>query len=141
MVCLAGNNMTEITTFIRESGSNQRVKSGEDMKILGFHFNCKPSPDFHIDCMTKRIKKRMWLLRNLKSAKATKKDVTDSYCCFIRPVLDYCACVYHPMLTKQASNQLEKLQYSALRIIFVLGNAFFNRQNNQRNMPATPFPE
>ena len=117
-VCVSSSISNDISTFIRDSGTNNRVQSGTKMKILGFHFSDKPTVQEYVSVMEQKIKQRLWLLRNLRNAKATKKDLLDSYCCFLRPVLDYCSNVYHSMLNKQMTNRLEKLQISALRIIY-----------------------
>ena len=88
------------------------------MKILGFNFSQLPTIEFHLQYMFKKFRKRLWLLRNLKKARADSKDLVDCYCCFLRSVLDYCTNVYHPMLSQGQTDTLEKLQYSALKIIF-----------------------
>ena len=118
MVCISGQISTENTTFIREADTGQKVLSSENMKILGFNFSNKPTVDLHIESTIKKVKKRLWLLRNLKNARATKKDLTDCYTCFVRPVLDFCSNVYHPMISKHHSDLLEKTQASALKIIY-----------------------
>ena len=38
--------------------------------------------------------------------------------CFLRPVIDFCSNVYHSMLNQSQKSRLEKLQTSALKIIF-----------------------
>ena len=91
------------------------------MKILGFNFSNTPTVEFHLQYMSKKFRKRLWLLRNLKRARATKEDLVNCYCCFLRSVLDYCTNVYHPMLSQVQTNSLEKLQISALRIIYGYG--------------------
>ena len=118
MVCVAGQNTSRISTFIRDADSGSKVLSGDEMKILGFHFSSKPTVDLHVEYMIKKIRKRLWLLRNLKRAKASSSDLTNCYTCFIRPVFDFCSNIYHSMLNKSLSNQLEKMQNKALRIIF-----------------------
>lgn len=40
------------------------------------------------------------------------------YKTLVRPVVDYMACVYHPMLTLDQSNELERLQMHTLKIIY-----------------------
>ena len=118
MVCVSGSHTVHTGTFILEPRSGTKVLSSDEMKILGFNFSSKPTVDRHVDLMIRKAKKRLWLLRNLKNAKATRKDLLDSYTCFIRPIFDYCANVYHPMTTKQMDYDIEKLQTSALRIIY-----------------------
>ena len=117
MVCLNGNMNCDITSFIRAQ-DGEKINSGQTMKILGFYFGTRPTVQSHIDEMTKKFRKRLWLIRNLKNAKATQKDLLDSYCSFIRPILDYCSSVYHPMINKTSSDHLEKLQKTALKLIY-----------------------
>ena len=88
------------------------------MKILGFSFDSRPTVERHTEELRKKFRKRLWLLRNLKYARADAKDLVDCYSCFLRPVLEYCCSVYHPMLNSTQSTSLEKLQYAALKIIF-----------------------
>ena len=46
------------------------------------------------------------------------EDLLAMYKCFILPVLDYSAVVYHSMLTKEQSTSLEALQRTAIKIIY-----------------------
>ena len=120
MVCLNSSSTLEVSTFIR-GNDNTKVYSGEKMKILGFYFDSRPLVHRHVEELKTKFRKRLWMLRNLKSSRAGKKDLLDCYLCFIRPVLDYCSNVYHPMFNSDLTNQLEKLQTSALKIIFGYG--------------------
>ena len=120
MVCVSSANSMTVSTFIRESRETNptKIHSSNSMKILGFYFSSKPSVELHIATLQKKFRQRLWLLRNLKHAKADKKDLLDSYLCFIRPVADYCTNVYHTMMTGGMTDALEKLQTTALRIIY-----------------------
>ena len=71
--------------------------------------------------LKKKFRKRLWLLRNLKNARAERKDLIDCYVCFIRPVLEYCSNVYHPMLCLGLTKMIEKMQFTALKIILGYG--------------------
>ena len=116
---MSGASSYAISTFIRNPTSrNSKIISGNSMKILGFHFDSDPTIDYNMSMLFKKFRKRLWLLRNLKKARASAGDLVDCYCCFLRSVLDYCCNVYHPMLSKTQSNALENLQFTALKIIF-----------------------
>ena len=54
----------------------------------------------------------------MKSSVKNKKELVGFYTCFVRPILDYCSNVYHPMLTKTLTQDLENLQYTALKIVY-----------------------
>ena len=55
---------------------------------------------------------------HLKRAGVPQKDMVMLYKCFLVSLLDYAAVVYHPMLTGGQTEELEKLQSTALKIIF-----------------------
>ena len=40
------------------------------------------------------------------------------FCVMLRPILEYCCSVYHPLLTCEMSEKIEGMQKLALRIIF-----------------------
>ena len=55
---------------------------------------------------------------NLKKAKLKKNVLLDLFKSLVRPILDYCAVVYGPMLTAEQSEMLERLQRQTLKLIF-----------------------
>ena len=59
-----------------------------------------------------------WVLRHLKIAGFTESELATLYRTVVRPVLDYCAVVYHPMLTDEQHQQIEHLQAKALKNIY-----------------------
>ena len=82
MVCVSSSASSDVSTYIRETGSANKIRSTKAMKILGFHFSEKPNVSEHVNVMERKIKQRLWLLRNLRNARASRKDLLDSYCCF-----------------------------------------------------------
>ena len=62
-----------------------------------------------------RMRETAWVLRHLKLAGFTEIELATVYRTVVRPVLDYCAVVYHPMLTDQI---VERLQARALKNIY-----------------------
>ena len=57
----------------------------------------------------------MWVLRHLKIARFTQDELATIYRTVVLPVLDYCAVVYHPLLTNEQDQQVERLQAQALK--------------------------
>ena len=55
---------------------------------------------------------------HLMAAGVPIKDIVTIYSTTIRPVIEYAAQVYHPMMTKQQNDDLERLQRSSLKIIY-----------------------
>ena len=71
-----------------------------------------------METMTTKFKTRLWLLRNLRKAGVPKEDLTKLYHILVVPVLDFAAIVYHYLLTAEPSKELERLQATALKIIW-----------------------
>ena len=119
MICVNSIRQSETKTFIRDAqNGGKKIVAGNELKILGFYFGENPTVENHIDKLKTKFRKRLWILRNLRRAGTPQKDLLDAYTCFIRPTLDYCANVYHSMLTGNQAEQLEKMQLSALKIIY-----------------------
>ena len=95
-----------------------QVRSGETMKILGFHMDSRPSCHAHVRALQIRMRDTTWVLRHLKVAGFTEVELARVYTTVIRPILDYCAVVYHPMLTDKQDQLVERLQAQALKNIY-----------------------
>lgn len=91
--------------------------SGE-VRVLGFQFSSAPTVGAHIKAIEKRVRKRIWLLRNLKRCNFTKMDLVAVYLSHIRPVIESNVVIYHPMITNDQSIRLERLQQQYLKIVW-----------------------
>ena len=65
----------------------------------------------------------MWSLNHIKRAGINQGTMVSVYCAMLRPLIEFCSAVYHPMLNEQQSVSLERLQSSALKIIFGFGKS------------------
>ena len=64
MMCeSAAKTYTPKSYLIASDGT--KVESGEQMKILGFHFNTEPNVKHHMKLLHRRFKCRLWSLRHL----------------------------------------------------------------------------
>ncbi len=66
----------------------------------------------------KKAAKRLFLLKILKSYGASTDDMKSFYVAVIRPTLEYGAQVWNGGITKEQSNEIERIQKRALKIIY-----------------------
>ena len=71
----------------------------------------------HISNLLKKANKQMFFLILLKSARVPARDIIGFYITCIRPVLEYCAPLYHHALPDYLSNDIERVQKRGLSII------------------------
>ena len=71
----------------------------------------------HVESICKKAAMRLYFLKQLKHAKVPPKDMLLFYTTCIRPVLEYACPVFHHSLPQYLSNEMERLQKRALRII------------------------
>ena len=88
------------------------------MKVLGFVIGATPNMNEQVESLKKRFRSRAWVIRHLKRAGLSECDLIKMYKTLVRPVLDYMAAVYHPMLTREQKKELERLQMGCLKTIF-----------------------
>ena len=99
----------------------ERIGTEEHMKVLGFTFGSRPNCSVHIETVRRSFRGRYWLLIHLRQNGFSEADLLKVYTSMIRPIAEYCAPVFHPMLTDKEDEQLERLQATALRYIFGFG--------------------
>ena len=99
------------------TGSVERVTS---FKLLGVTIDASLSWSAHINNVVAKATKRLYFLKQLRRAGVSQDHLLYFYIMAIRPVLEYCAPVWHYSLTKAQTEQLEAVQKRALRVIFQL---------------------
>ena len=104
---------------------DQRVDSVPNMKVLGFILNQRGDISSHLDHIKKKFRTKVWCLRELRKAKFSEKDLIRIYTTYLRPTLEYAAQVFHPMMSRDQTVEIERQQYLALKTIygFVYSNA------------------
>ena len=88
------------------------------MKILGFVFSQRPDVSAHVAHMREKYRKRAWIVRHLKKAGVSQRDLVQIYYSMVRSVLEYASGAFHTLLTKEESDELERLQRMSLKTIF-----------------------
>ena len=89
----------------------------QNAKIIGLTISSNLKWTNHINEVIKKANKRLYFIILLKRAKVSPKDIVNFYCTVIRPILEYCAPVFHYSIPSFLSEDLETVQKRALKII------------------------
>ena len=87
------------------------------VKILGVTISANLKWNDHILECIKKANKRIYFIVLLKRANVPCSDIINFYCTAIRPVLEYCATVFHHALPQYLSEDIERVQKRILSII------------------------
>ena len=97
--------------------NNKPIEVVTSVKLLGLTISNNLKWNAHIENVVKKGASRLYLLRQLKRAKGDPTQLLCFYTTCIRPVSEYACQVFHNGLPEYLSEQLEKIQCRALRII------------------------
>ena len=84
---------------------------------MGLHLDANFSWRSHVEAMLSKATKRLYFLKLLKRAGVPCAQLQHFYLAVIRPILEYVAPVWHHLLTKCQSDQMEAIQKRAINII------------------------
>ena len=93
-------------------------------KLLGTIVTDKLTWDENTDYLVKKAYKRMQLLHKVASFTSSKEEKKTIYISYLRSILEQSCVVWHNSLILDNSNDLERVQKSAVKII--LGNKYSN---------------
>ena len=82
------------------------------------------------DYICTKAKKKIWLLRNMKKSGLTQCELIDAYKKEVRSLLELAVPVWHSSLTKEQSNQIERVQ--KLSLAAILGNDYTGYMNSSK---------
>ena len=122
LICISDDRNSTISSYI--DINKERVHSQENLKILGFIFDQRPSVDAHVNYCCDKFNRAIWSLNHLHRAKIPVNTLLQVYLIMLRPLLEYCSPVYHHMLTVTLSEKLERQQRRALKIIYGFGLSY-----------------
>ena len=109
--------------------NNKEIEVVPSATLLGLSISNDFKWNTHVENVCKKFSSRLYFLRQLKRAKLPlSKDLLLFYVTCIRPVAEYVCVVFHDSLPKYLSDDLEKLQKRACRIILP-GHSFENAIN------------
>ena len=96
---------------------NTNIEVVPSAKLLGVMISNDLKWNMHVEMIYRKVAARLYFLRQLKRAKVPANDLLSFYTTCIRPVAEYACPVFHTTLPQYLSDQLERLQKRALRII------------------------
>ena len=88
------------------------------VKVLGLNISSDLKWNMHIMELVKKANCRLYFLKQLKRASVAPRELTLFYITCIRSILEYACPVFHRSLPAYLSEDLERLQKRALRIIY-----------------------
>ena len=106
--------------------TNTRIDCSDKLKALGFTFNRYGDISDQVENLCKKYRSRTWALRDLRKSGFTREELIKVYKSTIRPVIEYSSVIYHPMLTGEQTDYIEKQQSRALKNIY--GNELSHRK-------------
>ena len=92
-----------------ELPTGQKITSQKSLKVLGYTLGASPGNTEQVQELKRKYWARAWIIRNLKRAGLPEEDLIKLYKALVRPVLDYMAPIYHPMLTHEQTKEIERL--------------------------------
>jgi hypothetical protein len=107
---------SDVTT--RLTLNNENLDRVHSIKLLGVWLNDKLDWETNTREICKKAYSRISLLTKLKYAGSNIADLISIYVTFIRCVLEYCCVVWHSSLSNYQSNCIERVQKTALKIIY-----------------------
>ena len=108
-------NKTAIPLTNSENNTVERVTS---YKLLALWIDDNMKWNTNTEKIVKKAAKCLFLLKVLKSYGASTSNMKNFYIAVIRPTLEYGAQVRNGGISKDQSNQIERIQKRALKIIY-----------------------
>ena len=113
---------TQIAPWLFVAMINDTISHGLEfeqvsaIKILGVTFREDLKCNDHIDNITSKAEKCLYLVGELKRAVVSCNDLVLFYCSAIKSVLEYSCMIYHGRPPRYLSEDLERIRKRAMRI-------------------------
>ena len=89
------------------------------VKLLGLHIRIDLKWNVRVSELVWKVSTRLYYLRQLKKSRVATREPLLFYITCIRPILEYGSPVFHCALPSYLSEDLERLQKSAMKIIYL----------------------
>jgi hypothetical protein len=106
--------------YIRDESGEELASTAKTVKILGFVFDETPTVRAQVDNIIRKTRRRFWVLRHLRGFGLSEDELVAVYKSSVRSVIEFTSVVYHAMLTKEQSRDIERLQLQSLKCIYGL---------------------
>ena len=115
--CLIFNFTDNYQFTTRLKLNDEIVEVLDNTRLLGTILTNDLRWDLNTAKIVKKANARMQLLRKVASFGTTKDELKNVYVLFIRSLLEQSATVWHSSLTQENSDDLERVQKSAIKVI------------------------
>ena len=115
------------------NGTNLEVVS--KIKLVGVIITNDLKWEDNTNYICEKARHKLWLLRRMKGLNLDTFQMLDVYQKEVRSILEMCVPVWHPSLTSNESNRIERIQKIAFRII--LGNQYQTYSNALHMLQST----
>ena len=125
------NNFTQNYQFkphLQIPGTNSVIETKNETKLLGYWLTSDVKPHRHVKHILDIAYKRLWALAKLKKAGVPDQDILHFFNVKIRSVLESNCPVFHPMLTQENKDDIERIQKIVLKII--MGAEYFSYEDS-----------
>jgi hypothetical protein len=110
--------------------SSNPIKLVESEKILGLVVQNNLKWNLHVDNIVKKSSKRLYMLRLLKRFNADTKTMVVVCITVIRPILEYACQVWRFNIQNFLSEDIERIQKHALKIIVPFITTLYDRRKS-----------
>ena len=97
--------------------NNKNIEVIDKTKLLGVVISNDLKWEENTNLLVKKANARMQLLRKCATFTTDKNELTNVYILFIRSILEQSCVVWHSSLNKEDSENLERVQKSAIKVI------------------------
>ena len=114
LVCLSIENGYQSTASI--TAGEDMIVGKDNMKLLGFQLSV--GMHAQVQFIREKFRRSFWSLINLRQAGMIGDQLFSMYTVFVRPLIETNAVVYHAMINKGQSQDIERLQKLVLRLCY-----------------------
>ena len=99
--------------------NRQTLETVNSVKLLGLNASNDLKWNVHVSELVRKVSTRLYFLRQLKKSHVATRELLLFYITCIRSILEYGSPVFHRTLPSYLSEDLERLQKRAIKIIYL----------------------
>ena len=98
--------------------NGQTLETVNSVKLVGLNISSDLKGNVHVSKLVRKVSTRLYFLRQLKKSHVATRELLLFYVTCIRSILEYGRPVFHRALPSYLSEDLERLQKRAMKIIY-----------------------
>ena len=116
LLCVSADNGYSSSSALQVG--QESISSAQSMTLLGFRIGSRPGVHDQVAFIKDKFRRKFWSLIHLKQAGLSGMRLFKLYVVFVRPVIECNSVVYHSMLGKVQSSEIERLQQLVVTLCF-----------------------